>query len=150
MRNKLPAYSERSHFITNLNENTKIMSTLHCVSSCPASPCHIISIHLGAQARIPSSPGFNRPHRHVTVVLQIQLFVPSILLLLPASGARSTDLLAVKAECTHCPSIWPPSPQSSPFVCQTNSQAEPGESCTFSPALGFPLLHHTGLHHRLS
>lgn len=40
-------------------------------------------------------------------------------------------------------------PPLSPFVCQTNSQAEPGESCTFSPSLGFPLLHHTGLHHSL-
>lgn len=56
VRNKLTPYSQKSHFITNLNKYTKIMSTLCCVSFCPASPCHIISIHLCTQDRIPSSP----------------------------------------------------------------------------------------------
>ena len=97
-----------------------------------------------SSAGIPNSSGLAfqpGPLPPVTAACRFWSSYPPFFPLLPTSGARSINLLPLKAlpgcphpvDCTGCPSVWPTSPHSSPFVYQPDSQAKPGGAFTFRP-----------------
>ena len=123
----------------------KTVITLPCFSSLfPASSSHFITIHPGAQARVPSPPAPSRlPSSPLAQLPCPSRSHPPLRPVPPSLGTISAHLPAVKAQhtlvdCTDGPTVWPPFFQFSPLVCQPNPSWTRG-LFTFGPPEPFPL-----------